>query len=328
MKNTRIVQLDLIKFLACIMIVILHGIGVGHALRELIYLSGAYGIPLFFLTNGYLRFNQSFTFTFVKNISLRYIRFIFIWSIIIFLIKKEDYPALIKGAVFSNGSLFHLWFLTGLVVIYTVLALVRYIAGEENLQFYVQRTEVLAVCLIAMTLSFIFNIYLSGKGIEIRDYISAPFRIITNGSYFLAGMYIRHREQDFRDKPIPGYFIVIAALISTIFIYALATSLNMRYASSYYSFVPVFITTAIIFISIRDQKTDYKRNIRACLRTSTGIWILHPLIIEQIRKILCLLNIEDNLLISIICTVAAILLCVMITLIFQRVKILRKLVQV
>ena len=48
-------RIDLLKFLACFFVLLLHGIMPGEGVCEYVYLIGSYGIPLFFVVNGFLR---------------------------------------------------------------------------------------------------------------------------------------------------------------------------------------------------------------------------------------------------------------------------------
>ena len=53
-NKIRRYDIDLLKFIACVMVVILHGIEPGGGIQQIIYLLGSFGIPLFFVVNGYL----------------------------------------------------------------------------------------------------------------------------------------------------------------------------------------------------------------------------------------------------------------------------------
>ena len=47
-------EIDAVKFFACIFILFLHGIEPWDGIQQALYLTGEYGIPLFLLVNGWL----------------------------------------------------------------------------------------------------------------------------------------------------------------------------------------------------------------------------------------------------------------------------------
>ncbi len=66
MSKQRIGWLDLIKILACVMVVLLHSVNVGldksnYISGLWIYYLGTYAIPLFFMVNGYLMIGKENT---------------------------------------------------------------------------------------------------------------------------------------------------------------------------------------------------------------------------------------------------------------------------
>lgn len=77
-EKRRNPTIDFLKLIACIMVVILHGVGVGDGMQEIIYLIGTYGIPLFFMVNGYLLAKKTIDISYAGRQALRYIIFILI----------------------------------------------------------------------------------------------------------------------------------------------------------------------------------------------------------------------------------------------------------
>ena len=96
MHKTRNINLDLIKVLACIGVVLLHTTMVGFKetgswnLLAYLYYLGTYSIPLFFMVNGYLLLGK-------RNITYSYIlekvKWILItvssWNTIVWLLKRD-----------------------------------------------------------------------------------------------------------------------------------------------------------------------------------------------------------------------------------------------
>ena len=82
-NKIRRYDIDLLKFIACIMVVILHGIEPGGGgIQQIIYLLGSFGIPLFFLVNGYLLSQKDIDFKFANGRLCKYFKFMLLWAII------------------------------------------------------------------------------------------------------------------------------------------------------------------------------------------------------------------------------------------------------
>lgn len=88
-KSTNI---DLIKTISCIMIVVLHVIensGDGSSLP--IYLTGCYGIPLFLMVNGFLLYERDFSCAYIKRKILAIVKFILLLLGNVFLLSAYDF---------------------------------------------------------------------------------------------------------------------------------------------------------------------------------------------------------------------------------------------
>ena len=96
MHKTRNINLDLIKVLACIGVVLLHTTMIGFKdtgswnLLAYLYYLGTYSIPLFFMVNGYLLLGKSnITYSYI----LQKVKWILIivssWTTIIWLFKRD-----------------------------------------------------------------------------------------------------------------------------------------------------------------------------------------------------------------------------------------------
>lgn len=119
-------SINLIKIVACILVVVLHVIenGGGKSVPQLcIYLLGTFGIPLFFMVNGYLLYDREFTWKYVSYKILNIVKFITYWGILFGLLKSllNRKFAIINvwaGAFIGKGRLYNLWFLTALAIVY------------------------------------------------------------------------------------------------------------------------------------------------------------------------------------------------------------------
>ena len=116
MRKYRNINLDLLKVLACVGVVLLHTAMVGfektgswNFLTYLYYL-GTYSIPLFFMVNGYLLLGKrEITYSYI----LQKVKWILItvssWTFIVWLFKRDFTENLIKkivGSLMQKGYFF------------------------------------------------------------------------------------------------------------------------------------------------------------------------------------------------------------------------------
>ena len=121
MKKIRNINLDFLKIMACIGVVLLHTTISGfketsswNYLTYLYYL-GTYSIPLFFMVNGYLLLGKNeISYSYI----LQKIKWIFvtvsIWTLIIWIYKRDFSQNPIKkvlGSLLQRGYFFQFWFL-------------------------------------------------------------------------------------------------------------------------------------------------------------------------------------------------------------------------
>lgn len=83
MKEKQNAGIDLLKIIACVCVVTLHVIqnGDGRNTPQLcVYLLGTFGIPLFYLINGYLLQEKEFTWEYTCRKIKKIILFVIMWG--------------------------------------------------------------------------------------------------------------------------------------------------------------------------------------------------------------------------------------------------------
>lgn len=332
MEKARDYRLDLIKFIACCLIVVLHGMRPGDGLQEFFYLVGSYGVPLFFLVNGYLRSGKALDWGVLGRSALRFAIFILLWSLIVTVVQLllgGDFAffSLLYGAVVGKGRLLHLWFLSGLLAIYAVCALLTSLLGDARLKALLAKPAALSVTVLLMTLSFCANLLLKRRmGIEIKELIPAPLRLVTNGGFFVLGLH-RGLNRD-RGLRIDARLLLPLAALSTLVLWLAARRTDILWASSYYPSLPVILCCLLMLDSLSVKPSLLESHaVRAVLLTSGGVWILHPFVISFLDKLLALLQIEKTVWVLLAKVFAALLICVPVTLLLQKNKFLRRLVE-
>lgn len=282
-NKIRRYDIDLLKFIACVMVVILHGIEPGGGIQQIIYLLGSFGIPLFFVVNGYLLSQKYIDFKFANEKLCKYFKFMLLWAVICgipfsIIEHRIMFFYLIKDAFCGKGLLFHLWFLAALIILYYMKACTRWLGK------YVKFSLIVISLIICMALSFVFiiNIIIKQKyNVEIRDIVPPCLRVITNGGFFILGFYLKDIDEIKYNRCI----LVVALLVSILSLNLLSYMTNNIWASSMYPSIPVFLGVVILFLLVTRIPLKFSSNKIKVLSTSTGIWILHPFILRMINKI-------------------------------------------
>ena len=120
MKKIRNINLDLIKIIACIGVVLLHTTMPGFKetgqwnYSSYLYYLGTYSIPLFFMVNGYLLLGKS---EIKYSYILEKVKWILItvcsWNLIIWFFKRDFTANPVKkiaASLIQKGYFFQFWF--------------------------------------------------------------------------------------------------------------------------------------------------------------------------------------------------------------------------
>lgn len=327
-KSTNI---DLIKTISCIMIVVLHVIensGDGSSLP--IYLTGCYGIPLFLMVNGFLLYERDFSCAYIKRKILAIVKFILLWSISLGTLKsfvraKFSLLSDIFGAFVGNGLLYHFWFLSALIIVYIGLFIInKYVkvkTGGGNIHKIINK-KLLIVIIIMLSLVFITRYYFP----FIREHTIRPFRIITNYSYFLLGMFC-YKFWD-KIKQIKKTILISCILSSYILIYILSLKFNLIWASYFYEFPGCTIGSITIFILALKINITKKiiPVVKSFAASTLCIYVIHPMLRNILNKIVSYLFSEVTLSIRIIETVIIFIIGIFVSSFFLNKKYMRNFV--
>lgn len=181
MKKIRNINLDFLKIMACIGVVLLHTTmpgfketGPWNYLTYLYYL-GTYSIPLFFMVNGYLLLGKNeISYSYI----LQKIKWIFvtvsIWTLIIWIYKRDFSQNPIKkvlGSLLQRGYFFQFWFFGALILIYLCLPILKKFLKSKN-------RYLLALSLLVI-IGFVLELtnYLLQKPVQV--YVIQTFRLWT-----------------------------------------------------------------------------------------------------------------------------------------------------
>ncbi|HEU7049619.1 TPA: acyltransferase [Streptococcus pneumoniae] len=294
MSKFRNINLDLLKVLACVGVVLLHTTmggfketGAWNFLTYLYYL-GTYSIPLFFMVNGYLLLGKrEITYSYI----LQKIKWLLItvssWTFIVWLFKRDFTENLIKkiiGSLIQKGYFFQFWFFGALILIYLCLPILR--------QFLNSKRSYLYSLSLLMTIGLIFELSNILLQMPIQTYVIQTFRLWTWFFYYLLGGYIAQftiEEIESRFKNWMKIVSILLLLISPIILFFIAKTIYHNLFAEYFYdtlFVKVSILGIFLTILMLTLNENRRESIVSLSNQTMGVFIIHTYIMKVWEKVL------------------------------------------
>ena len=293
MCKYRNINLDLLKVLACVGVVLLHTTmggfketGSWNLLTYLYYL-GTYSIPLFFMVNGYLLLGKrEITYSYI----LQKVKWILItvssWTFIVWLFKRDFTENLIKkivGSLIQKGYFFQFWFFGAVILIYICLPILKKFLNSKRSYLYI-----LSVLLVIGLIFELANIVLQ---MLIQTYVIQTFRLWTWFFYYVLGGYIAQftmKELKSRFKNWMKIVSILLFLISPLILFFIAkTAYHNLFAEYFYDTLFVKVSTLGILLTILTLTLNEKRNewIVSLSNQTMGVFIIHTYIMKVWEKL-------------------------------------------
>ena len=293
MRKYRNINLDLLKVLACVGVVLLHTAMGGFKetgswnFSTYLYYLGTYSIPLFFMVNGYLSLGKrEITYSYI----LQKVKWILIivssWSVIIWLFKRDFTVNPIKkiiGSLIQKGYFFQFWFFGALILIYICLPVLKKFLNSKRSYLYI-----LSVLLVIGLIFELTNIVLQ---MPIQTYVIQTFRLWTWFIYYLLGGFIAQFDKDIiknRFKRWMKVIVVLLFLVSPLILFFLAKiTYHNFFAEYFYDLLFVKVVSLGIFLTIFSLilNQDSSKWIIFLSNQTMGVFIIHTYIMKVWEKL-------------------------------------------
>lgn len=302
----RIEWIDLLKIVACFLVVVLHSINYGlksngYVNGLWIYYIGTLAIPIFFMINGYLQLGRDLTYKYLISKVIKIFIVVIFWCSGIYLIKfilydeTNNYFFDVFGSLIQKGILPHFWFLGTLIILNLIFPLLNRIYKMKHFNIIL-----IALFILNIFLDFTFIYLYKNYNFILKDNIIQTFRLWSWTLYFFIGGAIKKYGDNIRIKNNLLYFITACSIIIMItyesfFAYKLYGNL---YAESFYDSIFVIISAILTFICSSRIKIENKF-ITKLSSLTMGVYIIH---VTVHRVIIKLLTFNNNYL-NIICLI-------------------------
>ena len=294
MHKTRNINLDLIKVLACIGVVLLHTTMIGFKdtgswnLLAYLYYLGTYSIPLFFMVNGYLLLGK-------RNITYSYIlekvKWILItvssWNTIVWLLKRDFAVNPVKkiiGSMVQKGYFFQFWFFGALILIYLCLPILKKFLNSKRSYLYILS--------LLISIGLIFELTNIIIQTPLQSYVIQTFRLWTWFFYYILGGLIAQFDKEFIKNGFKRWMKIVAVLlllITPVILFFLAKTIyHNLFAEYFYDILFVKIVSLGVFLTILTlslKESKYKWIVSLSNQTM-GVFIVHTYIMKVLEKLL------------------------------------------
>ena len=294
MHKTRNINLDLIKVLACIGVVLLHTTMIGFKdtgswnLLAYLYYLGTYSIPLFFMVNGYLLLGK-------RNITYSYIlqkvKWILItvlsWTFIVWLFKRDFAVNPVKkiiGSMVQKGYFFQFWFFGALILIYLCLPVLKKFLNSKRSYLYILS--------LLISIGLIFELTNIIIQTPLQSYVIQTFRLWTWFFYYILGGLIAQFDKEFIKNGFKRWMKIVAVLlllITPVILFFLAKTIyHNLFAEYFYDILFVKIVSLGVFLTILTlslKESKYKWIVSLSNQTM-GVFIVHTYVMKVLEKLL------------------------------------------
>ena len=294
MRKVRNINLDLLKVLACVGVVLLHttmggfkDTGSWNLLTYLYYL-GTYSIPLFFMVNGYLLLGKR---EITSHYILQKVKWILItvssWNIIVWLFKRDFTVNPIKkivGSLIQKGYFFQFWFFGALILIYLCLPILSKFLNSKRRYLYI-----LALLIVIGFIVELANIFFQRP---LQTHVMQTFRLWTWFFYYILGGYIAQFNVDnlkYRFKNWMKIVSMLLVLISPIILFFLAkNTYHNLFAEYFYDILFVKFTSLGIFLMVLTLSLNENGSkwIVSLSNQTMGVFVIHTYVIKIWEKLI------------------------------------------
>ena len=290
MAKPRIVYLDILRVIACCMVVLMHSphpkAGLSAVLEVPIYYGTAAGLCLFFMVSGALLLPaKAGTKEFLQRRMGKIIGPLLVWTIFYIslnLVKGEmvaqDLPKSLLSIPFSAQGFGVLWFmytLTGLYLLTPILSPFLQKASRRELHFY------LLLWIISMCYPYIaVLVSLNWEPTGVLYYFSGFV------GYFLMGYYLNHYKPNIRSLSLIGMLVVPFLVLASEKYFSF--HVNTPFDTSYLNIL-VLSMCITWFVGIRKvtekyilQSNFFEQFLTELSNACFGIYLMHRLVMRYV----------------------------------------------
>lgn len=317
MEKKRYANLDLLKTIAIVMVIMLHSSvlntnfvttpGISSIIQYAIRIISE-GVAIFILVNGFLLINKE-NFDLKKHLKkiLKIFIILIIWSVLLTIASKliwgqgitiSDTIKTIFTTDINNKYTGVLWFLQSLIALYLIFPILKNLHDTNKKVYNYLFILLLINTILVNTLGLVSNLIQTKMQFNMINMFTAylsKFQILTNRNFlifFMLGGYLFENKEKFEEKKVRIKWSLIglgAWIMALLYAITISKLKNKMYASNF-NFESVFILLSIIGMyaftyKYKDNNKWYNNLITCIGKNSLGIYLVHIIIIRLIDKL-------------------------------------------
>lgn len=299
MVKKRNYGIDLIKIIACVLVITLHSldptkpVDANNLFNSALYYVGTMAIPIFFMASGYFVLNKksisyAYSFKRIKNILIVVLSWLLLFSVAKFIVKhKFDFLDELVGSAFTgipHSHFYHFWFFWSLMIMLLLAPIIVWLIKKSFKGFLILTLVMTIVCL-AQDISLHI-----GYAFLMRD-TPQVFRLNIWIEYYLLGGIVGNLHFDKAKQYVKEHFVAFCVLDILLYIALIIYSLWNRnvigwvYAEANYNNILVMLIGVISMTLFAISSPKNPETIEFVISASMGIYILQSFVISLMLKI-------------------------------------------
>lgn len=298
MNRKRNYGIDLIKIIACILVITLHSLDPlmpvvrNNMFNAALYYAGTMAIPIFFMASGYFTLNKStisyaYSLKRIKNILIIVIGWILLYSVAVLVLKgKFELLNQVKGSFLtgvSESHFYHFWFFWSLIIMLLIAPIIVKIL-QRSFKYYLVLTVVFTLICLAQDISLHF-----GYTYIMKD-TPQVLRLNIWIEYYLLGGLVGNTHFNKIKYFVKQHYLLFSLIDIVLYVVMIIYSIwnvhiiGWAYAEANYNNILVILVAIIsmTLFSIANPKLD--RIIEFVIPATMGIYILQSFVIGIVEK--------------------------------------------
>lgn len=297
MSARRDINIDLIRALSCIGVLGLHCFQ-EHlmSINLIIYRLCGFAIPMFFVTSGYFLVLTKHD---IKNCLRRISKvcvIIILWNLLFWFILQAknllatqnisfiELPTSILKGLIQQGRFWHFWYLAALMLVYAVLPFINRFMMKS------QKRRLLGLWLIFLTIGVLLQLLSEfAYHKSVQRLVVQPLRLWTWLQYFLLGGVLRIYRDKWNGKRKESLIAMIGlTVIAQLWQMLMGNQIHVLYGEAFYDSITTVLWVSALFIFVMNLNitTGLTRFVEVVAPCTMGIYIIHPLIIRYMKRVL------------------------------------------
>lgn len=291
--------LDLIKIIACILVITLHSLDpTGPVMKNNtfdlgLYYAGTMAIPIFFMGSGYFVLNKksisyAYSFRRIRNILAVVLSWLLIFSLLRLIVKhKFNFLDELGGSAFTgvpNSHFYHFWFFWSLIIMLLIAPILVWIL-QRGFKYFLILTIIMTIICWVQDISLHI-----GYAYVMRN-IPQVFRLNIWIEYYLLGGLVGNihfdRIKQYMKSHFSEFVILDFLLYAALIGYSLwnKTIIGWVYAEANYNNIFVMLIGVISMTLFAISAPKNSEAIEFVIKATMGIYILQSFVISLMLKI-------------------------------------------